>query len=409
MSQAEELYANNYSAVDSEGISATINQLMLSIDGGDYEPYTGGKPSPSPEYPQEIVSIENPTVSVYGKNLLDISAGLNDVLVVDTDGVYTITKFDDYNRFSNKMPLLIPARTKFVFSYTGLESTGNYPVQLQVIFRDGTDTTAPSGRWIAYDKDIVAARIYISIADDIGVYGRFKDPQVEIGNIQTAYEPYVSSKTLCITNTLPGIPVSSGGNYTDENGQQWICDEVDLERGVYVQRIGRLTLTGEDNWGAYTYVDRYFGFSVPELLDEQCSRNPGFCNQFINLDQRQDDTVWVGVTNKSLYVINREWYDKGLGAWKAHLDEHPLEIIYVRTNPIETPLNAEEITAFKALRTNHPNTTILNDAGAWMSVKYNADTKAYVENPRILKLVDSSTGVVYELKIVDGNLTVVPV
>ena len=44
-----------------------------------------------------------------------------------------------------------------------------------------------------------------------------------------------------------------------------------------------------------------------------------------------------------------------------------------------------------------------------MSVKYNADTKSYVENPRVLKLTDSSTGVVYELKIVDGNITINPV
>ena len=40
-------------------------------------------------------------------------------------------------------------------------------------------------------------------------------------------------------NGLPGIPVTSGGNYTDENGQQWVCDEVDLERGVRVQRIDK--------------------------------------------------------------------------------------------------------------------------------------------------------------------------
>ena len=40
-------------------------------------------------------------------------------------------------------------------------------------------------------------------------------------------------------NGLPGIPVTSGGNYTDENGQQWVCDEVDLERGVRVQRVDK--------------------------------------------------------------------------------------------------------------------------------------------------------------------------
>ena len=45
--------------------------------------------------------------------------------------------------------------------------------------------------------------------------------------------------TLQTPNGLPGIPVTSGGNYTDQNGQQWVCDEVDLERGVKVQRVDK--------------------------------------------------------------------------------------------------------------------------------------------------------------------------
>lgn len=47
-------------------------------------------------------------------------------------------------------------------------------------------------------------------------------------------------------NGLPGIPVTSGGNYTDSTGQQWICDEVDLERGVKVQRIYKVEVDGEN-------------------------------------------------------------------------------------------------------------------------------------------------------------------
>lgn len=54
------------------------------------------------------------------------------------------------------------------------------------------------------------------------------------------YEPYREQLlTLPTPNGLPGIPVTSGSNYTDQNGQQWICDEVDLERGVRVQRIDK--------------------------------------------------------------------------------------------------------------------------------------------------------------------------
>ena len=45
--------------------------------------------------------------------------------------------------------------------------------------------------------------------------------------------------TLPTPNGLPGIPVTSGGNYTDSSGQRWVCDEVDLERGVKVQRVDK--------------------------------------------------------------------------------------------------------------------------------------------------------------------------
>lgn len=54
------------------------------------------------------------------------------------------------------------------------------------------------------------------------------------------YEPYREQLlTLPTPNGFPGIPVASGGNYTDPQGQQWVCDEVDLERGVTVQRVDK--------------------------------------------------------------------------------------------------------------------------------------------------------------------------
>lgn len=64
--------------------------------------------------------------------------------------------------------------------------------------------------------------------------------QLEPGSTATAYSPYREQLlTLSTPTGLPGIPVTSGGNYTDPQGQQWICDEVDLEKGVRVQRIDK--------------------------------------------------------------------------------------------------------------------------------------------------------------------------
>lgn len=56
----------------------------------------------------------------------------------------------------------------------------------------------------------------------------------------TTYSPYREQLLTLPTPTgLPGIPATSGGNYTDPQGQQWVCDEVDLERGVRVQRVDK--------------------------------------------------------------------------------------------------------------------------------------------------------------------------
>ena len=56
----------------------------------------------------------------------------------------------------------------------------------------------------------------------------------------TAYSPYREQLlTLPTPNGLPGIPVTTGGSYTDPQGQQWLCDEIDLGRGVHVQRVDK--------------------------------------------------------------------------------------------------------------------------------------------------------------------------
>lgn len=65
-------------------------------------------------------------------------------------------------------------------------------------------------------------------------------PAVYVGEKALQYEPYREQLLTLPTPTgLPGIPVTSGGNYTDPQGQQWACDAVDLERGVKVQRVDK--------------------------------------------------------------------------------------------------------------------------------------------------------------------------
>lgn len=72
-------------------------------------------------------------------------------------------------------------------------------------------------------------------------------PMLNVGSVFLDSEEYKEQFVSIPTpGGLPGIPVSSGGNYTDEKGQQWVCDEVDFKKGVYVQRIGKKTITSKD-------------------------------------------------------------------------------------------------------------------------------------------------------------------
>ena len=354
-----------------------------------YEPYTGGMPSPNPEYPQEIVSIENPTVCTYGKNLLDVDATL------------TFTQYIG-------MDVRIPAG-KYILSWDSVVT--EYGIGPTIEFSDNNvwveskHTALP--KTITLTKDETKIHFYSDGAD----YNWSAGKPATINGLMLSvvggdYESYKPAQTLAVARTLHGIPVTSGGNYTDENGQQWICDEVDLERGVYVQRVAIEELSKVSAFNDYGLHCTLFKGRSKYDVKFLCTH----ANSEISFANGQTGAYMSCVIYKK--ILPASVIDVQTGqAWIDDLKAAgtPFTVAYVLTTPIETPLTAEEITAFKALRTNYPNTTILNDAGAWMSVKYNADTKTYVENPKTLKLVDSSTGVVYELKIVDGNLTVVPV
>ncbi len=164
----------------------------------------------------------------------------------------------------------------------------------------------------------------------------------------------VAGQTLSIPYTLHGVPVTTGGNYTDDNGQQWICDEVDFERGVYVQRVGKTDLRTAgwlqlpDN-SYQTYLDSGHYTPTNNIV---CSHLNGGTEIYINNEQRISVNYDISTADELKSILNEAFVIA------------PLE------TPIEKPLTAEQIEAYKSLHTNEPNTTITNDQNAWMEVGY---------------------------------------
>lgn len=180
------------------------------------------------------------------------------------------------------------------------------------------------------------------------------------------------SQTLPVSTPtgLPGIPVDSGGNYTDADGQQWICDEVDFARGKYVQKVGKTIVDGDTI--KFSIDGNYANLtdnSSPNMTQSDAVNNiistmfptpkikgngsRGFC--------------YLVKTDFEEYFSSVEECNELL--MQKYLIGDPLKIYYP-TIGIETDLTPEEIAAYKALHTYSPTTTVSNDAGMWMKVGY---------------------------------------
>lgn len=193
--------------------------------------------TPSPDNPVPIVSAGDGgsvAVKVTGKNLLNIpdgSATARGVTVTAKDGLISIsgTAISSGYAWSNIQP--------FITSGVVILSSSITSPKVKLVSEIwGVVLT----QGIADKMSNMATRIVFIVTEGQTYNLTGVKVQLELGTTATAYSPYREQLlTLPTPNGLPGIPVTSGGNYTDQNGQQWVCDEVDLERGVKVQRIDK--------------------------------------------------------------------------------------------------------------------------------------------------------------------------
>jgi hypothetical protein len=353
--------------------------------------------TPTPDAPVEIKSIENSVLRVCGKNILpypydETSASQNGMsLVPQDDGGIAASG--------------TPTGYVDIYLYDGppLAKRGNVTISIHGVFENVTASLGfhdAAGATIGSVNAIPEGRNYITVnLDDYPTATRWVVlikrvnnnqpvsgviyPQIELGETHTEYKPY-TGQAIETTHPLRGIPVTTGGNYTDENGQQWICDEVDLERGVLVKRVNMFVIDGSFTGSISRETEKektqVFLVVLPKPHPEVYRRD-FFSNRFVSYVATDDAEKMVPNINSVYVALNKERLSElsiiGFRAWLAsnHITMH-----YVQETPEEIPLSETEIAAYRALHTNKPNTTILNDSGAHMKVEYAADTKLYIDN-----------------------------
>lgn len=402
--------------VDHLAIMAEATGDVISVSDASDLPMQGltlyGKTTqngtPAPDAPVDLVSVgEGGSVglTVMGKNLIKpvttektiekngITATFcpNGSWIVNGTNtsengvnIFLYNVWGDYSTIAIREHLALKAGT-YTFSDQNKNcASGKFSLILQTYPYDGKydiRLTEPGrARSFVVEKDM-DFMLFISIAKGVSLNNEVFRPQIEIGAAATPYEPYQTAQTLTAVtpNGLPGIPVTSGGNYTDDNGQQWLCDEIDYARGVYVKRVHTYAFSGRESvsvpyWegAGFSYYAGNYGNPMPHTGSNIIY---GKCNYL-------DDTNALATAGILFFRrVGTFATQAEMKAWlkEKHDSGKPFTVVYALDQPIETPLTESEMADYSVLRTNKPNTTVLNDTGAGMEIAYVADTKLYID------------------------------
>lgn len=334
----------------------------------EYEEYTGGQPSPNPDYPQELKTCENPTISVAGKNKA------KEYKVNKTDKPYTTILSIDANLEANKeysLSFIAPKGLWFyfnenLFAYDLKQATGKYQtVKLKTV------ATLSKNNANQYDKSLQKWIILKTDAKNT-VVADFEKVQLEKGNVGTAYEEYK--------------PIQSAQQTCELNGIDDVRDELIVRAdgtGQLIQRLAKKIMDGS-NIDASASGQQEGSYLVNiETVSDMLTGNYNVGLSTICSNKRsgkEKNTIRFGANNKNVYLyLDESCAGKTPTELRKYFAENPFTIVYPLEEPIVTELSSEEVQKILALHTNKPNTTIWNDQDAEMQVTYVADTKSYID------------------------------
>ena len=335
--------------------------------------------SPTPDNPIPIKSCGDGGaigIRVLRKNLCKVTSVLNASFDENTgtlvnnaknNTVKSYVKIQKYkgDKFLEEIPVSNTGKTEKIFSINGTFNR----IRLAFAGDRSEGSISIDVSYLNYGEYTLSMDI-----EEIGMNeGRIsKIMLLNEGESYEIFEPFQHQQaSLSTPNGLPGIKVDSGGNYTDSNGQQWICDEMDFKRGKYVQRVKKMVLN--DTGWCLTTKDKYQAFGL--TVDNNKGNIAGMCDKFTHIDIVSSSIGFNTKTKGRIYLTTGHETLEELKAW---IKENPVTVVYALATSIETDIPEETMTAYRKLYTNYPSTVVQNDAGAGIEVVYVADTKQFI-------------------------------
>lgn len=287
----------------------------------------------------------------------------------------------------------------FIFGCNESNIVGNVEINNNVA--KSLSYTVPS------NVDFITYRFGVATAGDTISY---KNIMINKGSTPLPYEPYKeTSSTIQTPNGLAGIPVDNGGNYTDANGQQWICDEIVKYAdgsGEKIQWIGKVVFDGSEDEGwrlSGSNTSGKYRVATDSLKNIVKNNNSNgnipniLCDNYVKISPNESyNSVYdefMGITvslSGEIFIYNKNYNTNDISLWKNHLSQNPITVYYELAEPIRTPLTAEQIAEIEKLCTFYSVTNICNDADCGMKVTYIVDAKRYIDN----KIAELATAMV---------------
>lgn len=377
----------------SDSVEGTRYKTKIMINAGStvlpWEPYTGGMPSPSPEYPQDIVSTGDDgqvDLTITGANLFNpdgayiFKSGENKsgiVVTIKDDGSLVFdgepTNYSDFF-FNTAQFKNLPKG-----SYT--ISVGSAKEKVEIYASIGGKLYAGIKKDCVFETEPGIAIGYVILR----LRQSYSNYEVKInlnpGSVALPYHDYQTSQLFPIPtpNGLPGIPVDSGGNYVDETGQQWICDYVDFGKGVKVERNVKVAITSDtipriSDMSIYNTKTFDSGFWPFRYVDnnKKLIKNSKLLSNFFECKYTSwgytGERAWTvasyidfNIAFSRLGVTSESTYNDVLNALKNYVNKNEIYFVAQLETPVETPLSPEELAAYQALTSYDGATNIFSD------------------------------------------------
>lgn len=283
--------------------------------------------TPTPENPVEIKNVVNPTVKVCGKNLWNpILGGYisgNDGSI--TAALKTQAAATDFIKTSGKDITVIARNFSSSMERGYAYRIGFYDARKKwiknIILLDGNKHSINTFN--------ITGTEYIRVSAPSGIYDTI---QIEYGSEATPYEPY-TEQSVQLPYTLNAIPVTSGGNVTID-GQQYIADYVDVERGKLVKMVdsskldNTQSIVNKTEWLLAEPQENDLTTEQTQALKELVAYYPA-TNISVNSEQLDGYTVFnypISMANGWNYVKqqlndNRDYiYDMDLQSAEAYVN-----------------------------------------------------------------------------------------